>query len=416
MKSKLFVALITVLVGCLMAVGAVADEITVWSAWPTYHPWTEAITALGEAFEAETGISVKVEHRSEDAVLVALAGGVVPDIVCFRGQLTSDFLETFAPLPHEALDEEDLLIASIMKPFAYKDGYYYNWPLPMFPSAIMFSNTRLLEQLGIPTHNLPEEIRELEPIIRKATTTDQAGNILTHGYGTWPSFSAGLGLADLISGNGGEWAIDGKAVFDSPEVLEVAEFYIGNARNGYFDLFNDGAGVIQDFAVGKVAFVAHTTSFPEELKAIAPDLPFGAQMEPYWSQPSYVLPPSWGFSIPVDAKNLEGAKEFMRFLNRPENHARLASLMSNVPFSEAAIRHEIYQQFIVNTGWMEPLVRAVPYTVSFADPNVTRYFFTDIRKNYTIPLLQKAVKGEISPSEFVYQMNHGIQLILDSLE
>lgn len=406
---------IVVLLTCLLITGVtMAEELLFWAAWPTYHPWVETLTVIAEKFEAETGIHVNIEHRPEEAVIVSIAGGVVPDITCFRGQLIPDFFDGFAPLPEEASDESDMLIGDIMKPFAYKDGQYYNWPLPMFPSAVMFSNTPLLDEFAIDPRNIPEEIRELYPLLRKTTTYDAAGSKLSYGLGTYQSLSAGLFLADLISGNGGDWAVDGKATFNSPEVLEVVEFYFEMAANGYFEPGRNSKP--SDFAAGKIGFMVYTPDFPDELEDASPGYAFGAHMEPYWNQPSYVLPPSWGLSIPANAPNLEGAQEFMRFITRPEIHAELAALMKNVPFSVAAIQHENYQDFLRTTPWMQPLIQAAAYNVSFADPDVTRYFFTDIRNRYTLPLLQQTVAGQISPAEFAYQVHNGVQVILDDLK
>jgi len=404
---------IVVLLTCLLITGVtMAEELLFWVGWNTHHPWVKALSVIAEKFEAETGIHVNIEYRPEEAVIVSMAGGVVPDITCFRGQLIPDFFDAFAPLPEEASDESDMLIRDIMKPFVYKDGQYYNWPLPRGTSAVMFSNTPLLDEFGIDSRNIPEEIRELHPLLRKTTTYDAAGNRLSYGLGTNGGLAAGLFLADLISGNGGDWAVDGKATFNSPEVLEVVEFYFEMAANGCFE----PNAQLSQFPAGKSGFMLWTTNFVDELEDASPGYAFGAHMEPYWNQPSYVLAPSNGLSILANAPNLEGAQEFMRFITRPEIHAELAALMKNVPVSVAAIQHEIYQNFLRTTPWMQPMVQAAAYIVSFADLDVSHYFFTDIRNRYTLPLLRQTVAGQISPAEFVYQVHNGVQVILDDLK
>lgn len=414
MKCRLWMML--ALCAILFAVSGVAcateASLTIWSPWALDVPQSASLMTLAQSFTEKTGIAVQISPQGQydDKLQVALAANAIPDLLIMRGQFVDDFYTLLLPLSDKAFTPADCLKLKSVELFAFKDNRYYFWPYPNFSAALTLVNTEVFNDAGIDSTQLPEEIHELVPILRKIVVMEGDGRVTRYGLDVGTGLSAGAWLNNLIVEAGGQWAIDGKATLDSASAIEVMNFLIEQARSGVFNLLRSD---LSAFVQGKSGLWLIPPSDALRVISSAPNFAFTAIMEPYWHEPKYVATASWGLAIPAHGASPEVAMQFVEFLNQPENHARLAALMGTVPFSQQAIRTPLYRQYLAQTPWMEPVARSMQYITSFADKIVEKTFFTDIRPNYTQKYLPAAVSGSISPLEFLLQVNQGTQAVLD---
>jgi sn-glycerol 3-phosphate transport system substrate-binding protein len=262
--------------GCLGRFGGtgdsvepVGDELTLWHAMGGGNG--ETLNALGDQFEAETGISINMEYQdSYESVLTnflgALESGDVPDFAQIDSLFAKQVLDTGRVEPvEELLSEEfpvDDFLPNVTSFFTVDDTLQ---SLPFNNSnAIMYYNRTAFEEAGLDPDDPPSTLSE----VRSASETLVESGVVDAGI-TWPNHvwfvehwysTAGQLLFDAENGHGGD---PSTLLTDNETARGLYEWWRGMADDGLF--INPGIEAWQEatsaFMQQKAAMLLTSTAF-----------------------------------------------------------------------------------------------------------------------------------------------------------
>lgn len=339
----------------LCGFAAAKTEITFWHAWGGSEG--EALTELVDEFNAsQTDISVKasfVPIGDGERILASLAGGAPADMVTVWDWMVVPLgyggaLRDLSPdLKQAGISEEDYL-PGIWDYGAYH-GAKYGLPTTLNVYAFMW-NKDVFEQAGLDPEEPPRTIEELDRLTEELTTIDGRGNMRRLGF--FPNVSA-----IYMYAFGGQ-------VYD-PETLEPTLDHPGNIRamewlGEYYrknDInrirrfqagWGDMASPFNPFYRGQVAMQEGGQWEVLFTEQYAPELEWGVTTfpAPEGGRPDVAPVQSSFWVIPAAAPNAEAAGDFLLWLTAPEQSARFAAALANIPPRADALDHPAFAETV----------------------------------------------------------------------
>ena len=264
------------LAGCLGGTGGGGgvdpvseDGLTLWHAMGRVR--RETLNALGDQFNAETGISIDMEYQKNyESVLTnflgALESGDVPDLAQIDSLFAKQVLDTGRVEPVEDLLSEGFPVEDFLPnvtSFFTVDDTLQSLPFNN-SNAIMYYSRTAFEEAGLDPDDPPSTLSE----VRSASETLVESGVVDAGI-TWPNHvwfvehwysTAGQLLFDAENGHGGD---PSTLLTDNETARGLYEWWRGMADNGLF--LNPGIEAWQEatsaFMQQKAAMLLTSTAF-----------------------------------------------------------------------------------------------------------------------------------------------------------
>ena len=379
-----------VMVGALGACGSASDggsgggpeEVTFWGSWSGAQ--AKQLQAQADAFNAaqdEYEVTYVGQELVEEKLLTALASGSVPDVVLW------DRYNTPLYVPKNALAPLDEYIAADGVDTAqfYEqamgelvvEGETYGLPL-LVDNRSLFYNTELLADAGVEP---PTDWDSLKKAAEAVTQRD-GGKLSVAGFAL---DDPGLFNIWLRQAGGQMFSDDGASTaFDSPEGLEVLEFWQGLLDAGVYEPgFGEG---VDSFAEGSTAIKydgpwALTALDEAEVDygivqpPVGPDGDQGAGMG------------GFGLVIPSGAQNPDGAWEFIKWwTTQPANGVDFAKISGWIPANVEAANDPYFTE--------DDRYQAFIETMEYAQVRSNIPGASDVEGKALIPALERFLGGE----------------------
>ena len=325
------------LLGASVATGAMVlagcsgggDEDTIYVSVAN-HPWTDAVLANVEDFEAESGLNVEVTSYTEDQLSQQLnvrlnANADDIDVMMVRPLQeirTFDRNGWLADLTEQTTGDQEWDWSDFQE--GPRDSVTVDERVLGVPLAtereVLYYRTDLLEEAGL---EVPETLEELE----EAARTIQEENEDVFGFVSRGARAAAVTqFSSFLYSYGADWvAEDGSSGIGTPEAREAYTFYSDMLREygppGVTNMsWPEAMGI---FTQGRAAFYTEAdslyTNATDPSNSTVSDTvgfaPFPAG--PAGSHPTNV--PSWALAVPESSTNHEGAWEFVRWATNQEN-------------------------------------------------------------------------------------------------
>lgn len=285
------------------------------------------------------GLSVTDQQK----LIVALAGNEAPDCFTLSNQdvinfQANGFLDRIQA--HVNNEKYNLGIYSSKSLEANSiNGEIYALPFSGY-TIQMFYNKDILKEIGY--SEPPKTMEEMYEMAVKATQVDANGNITRLGYPLFPLASA---RQELIYGFGGRWwADDGKTLTpENPHNIESLKMNVKYRNlygiekvNAFVATANTNRYTEQDmFFAGKQLFRLDGSWLPTMMANFKSTVNYGIALVPG----TKANPQNQGvsryetssLSIPVTARNKEGAWDFIKWLSNAEGNKILLQGIGNLP-------------------------------------------------------------------------------------
>lgn len=294
------------------------------------HPWTDAVLANVEEFEAETGLNVEVTSYTEDQLSQQLnvrlnANADDIDVMMVRPLQeirTFDRNGWLGDLTEQATGDEEWDWADFQQ--GPQDSVTVDDRVLGVPLAtereVLYYRTDLLEEAGL---EVPQTLEELE----EAARIIQEENEDVYGFVSRGARAAAVTqFSSFLYSYGADWvAEDGTSGIGTPEARQAYQFY-GDLLNNYGPpgvtnmSWPEAMGI---FTQGRAAFYTeadslYTNATDPSNSTVSDDVGF-AQFPagPAGSHPTNV--PSWALAVPESSQNQDSAWEFVRWATNQEN-------------------------------------------------------------------------------------------------
>jgi ABC-type glycerol-3-phosphate transport system substrate-binding protein len=339
------------LVACAMALacGGRGPELTedgriilhYWEKWVGTEPGSEgaAIREIVDAYNAQSDRWF-VEYSEGGALmdqklLVAIAGGNPPDISGYWNDRLPGFVLNGALEPLDRFIEADPdidlddYLPSVLRCCQFED---FTWGLPLTPATLaLFYNRDHFREAGLDPDRPPRTIAELDEIARRLTIWNEDHTEIVQ-LGFSPDIPGWWNNLWPIWFGGDFWDGDRTITVDSPECLACFE-WIAAYEDEYtlreLDRFKAAADNFDSprwpLFSDRLSMVIQGTWTTNFIGRHAPDLDWGVAPFPAVSEDlgdiSFMQCDI--LVIPRGCPNPEGAWDFIRFTQRPENLERL---------------------------------------------------------------------------------------------
>ncbi|WP_058300879.1 ABC transporter substrate-binding protein [Gorillibacterium timonense] len=326
-------------------------KVSVWYLWGGAEGEVveQLIKRFNESQDKYTveGLSVPDEQK----IKVAIAGGNGPDITDSFAENVAQYAEEGIALELDSLIERDGYDLTDFIPASLEQGKYNGkyYALPLNTTVYgLFYNKKLLADAGYTEP--PKTSKELYEMAVKLTKTNSDGTISVLGYPVYPNFS----FQQLAYGFGGELvSADGKtALIDSePNRLALQGVYDYTKQFGIDNIKKvQASGKWLDpndpFMKGEQAFRIDGPWLSTFMKNNNISLDYGLAPLPYAEGHPELegsgLNGSSIFYIANNAKNKEGAWEFMKFMYSSEELATFMSGMGNIPARTSSMASPLF--------------------------------------------------------------------------
>jgi sn-glycerol 3-phosphate transport system substrate-binding protein len=325
--------------------GAEVETLTVWSNHPGGSKEVE--TELIEAFEAESGIDVKLVSAGASYEEVAqrfnaaLSGGDLPDVLVVSDVTWFNFALTDAIAPMDELwDTADVdtagYVDALREDYAFEDQHY---ALPYARSTPLFYyNKQMWAAAGLPDRG-PETWEQFAEWAEqlKAANPDIAPMVLPDGSNYLDWYFQGM-----IWTFGGAYSDEWEPTFSSAESIEAGTFLQEQVRAGQIAISNDANN---QFGAGQAASLLQSTGSLGGLSETA-EFEFGTAFLP-GPQPG-VPTGGAGLAIParIDEARQEAAMEFISFITNSDNTVTFSQETGYMPVRKDAIDHPDTQAYL----------------------------------------------------------------------
>ena len=328
--------LLAVLLGLQSGPAAAKTELVVWGVWNT-EGWKRVFAEFERRHpDIDLVTSTSGGRMDEQKLMCGIAGGAPPDVInqdrfsiggwAARGAFLAldELIERDRGKP-DAIVSDDFYSACWDE--VRYEGRVYGIPLNTDDRALYY-NEDILAQAGyVDEHGRarpPRTWAELKQYATKLTQHDERGNITRIGFipnygNSWLYLYGWQAGGEFLSADGRTCTLNDPRIAEALTWCTDVYDALGGAEkvNGFAATFQTGE---QDpFVTGKVALVINGNWNLEAIARYAPDLHFGVAPAPVPEGRPY-LTWSGGFSwaIPVGAKHVEAAWEFIRWMSSRE--------------------------------------------------------------------------------------------------
>ncbi len=324
---KLLILLMTFLVVLAFS----RSVVEIWVTWTgdEYRIIEDLVKKFNQSQEEYTAKVISVSNLAVKFT-TALAAGNPPDLVHANDQYIAPIVAMggFMPLDDMNVNLEqfqDFVVESVKY-----NGHIYAFPIKVSIFGIWW-NKDVFKKAGLDPDKGPQSLEELVEYSKKLTKYDEEGNLVRWGFDplvpqwNWPYvwvYHFGGKLIDPETGN---------ITIDSPEAVKTFKWvldYLKNFGMEKVEKFRGGYGpywsASNPFVSGKLAIFYDGDWVTHVFRLYAPDAELGFAPLPSIDGKKRCYVEVDVFSIPVGAKNVEGAKKFLEFLSKPENLIKLS--------------------------------------------------------------------------------------------
>ncbi|MBX9243865.1 ABC transporter substrate-binding protein [Actinotalea ferrariae] len=379
------------------------EAVTFWGSWSGDQ--IDQLDAQAAAFneaQDEYEVTYVAQELVEEKLLTGLASGQVPDVVLWDRYQTSLYVPRGALAPIDDLIERDGVDVGQFYEQAMGemvvDDQTYGLPL-LVDNRSLFFNPTVLEEAGLEPPTTWDELRTVA-----AQVTQREGGSLSR---------AGFSLGDpglfnmwLRQAGGSMFSEDGTTTaFNSPEGLEVLEFWQSILDDGTFELgFGEG---VDAFAEGDLVM---KYDGPWALSGLdAAEVEYGI-VEPVAGPDGDKAAGMGGFGlvIPEGAPNPEGAWEFIKWwTTQPENGVSFAEISGWIPANVEAANDPYFTD--------DPRYAAFIAAMDYATVRSRVAGASDVEGKALIPALQKFMAGDATAEEALAEAQRlGDQILADN--
>ena len=299
------------------------STVEIWVSWTAdeFKPIKELVDKFNRSQDEYEAKVLSVSNLAAKFT-TALAAGNPPDLIHANDQYISPVVAMGA---FNALD--DLVPTEIFKDFVidavkYK-GHIYGLPIKVNVFGLWWIK-KTFEEAGLDPERGPKTLEELFEYSKKLTVYDENGDLVRWGFDPlvpdwdWPYV--------WVFHFGGKLVDNGLPAIDSPQAIEAFK-WIKNYLD-YFGIekvkkFRGGYGPYWSasnvFLTGKLAIFYDGDWVTYAARRYAPGVELGFSPLPSADGKRRCYSEVDIFAIPVGAKNVEGAKAFLKFLSKPEN-------------------------------------------------------------------------------------------------
>lgn len=416
---------VLLLAGIVVPGGALGDSasssgpIEFMSMWTIGEPQAEWLMEMGQKFTKETGIEVEFNFAGRDIMTKAvtmLNAGNVPDIIdndlseimySMAGEgLCVDLTDMFDEPGPEGQDKLSDLFNMTQIDLYRVDGKMYYVPYEHITSGF-FYNKVIFREHGWEVPKTWDEFIALNELIK--TTSDIAPQALDNEqyyyafYYTWAVqrvMGAGAFSAACADPTGETWK--------DPGYLKAAEmiYELSGAGKNYFQEGYEGViyPVAQNtiWAQNKAAMILCGSWIPVEvINTVAPGFEFGFFQFPtveggkgeYYDSEVFEI----GCSIPVGAKNIEAAKDFIRFILKEENMKSFVSTTVNMSSRIDVAYPEVLKDVL-------DVTENTTHSFNTYDGAIAQYgeYFLNLFNVHNTQL----ILGEVTPEQFIENISN----------
>ena len=322
-SAAMVVAVVATIAVAVVSGGDSSRTVTWWL--PNWD--TEVAQELLAEFEAENpDLTVQTVETTADTmankVSVALDSGDTPDVITdlvsrTRTYIRADQLTDLSGLYDPGMPREDFINGALDA--VTKDSATYAVPYRWDCISLIY-NKDLFAAAGIdaPPATWPEFIADAQ-----ALTTDDVAGV------AWPMSGTPNDLVNRFLGfamSAGATVEDGVPHLDvasSQAALEIVGSSVAQGWASRSSLEVNNTEVRELFINGRVAMYIGGV-FDVELEREA-GMNVGTAVTPGPDGPGMQGADGWGYIVPAEAKNVDGAKRLVAFLSRPDAMARLTS-------------------------------------------------------------------------------------------
>ena len=331
MKKLVAVALAMLMLLSMFGVASAEGkkEITFWHAY-TQESRINAMNAIAERFEAETGIHVNYEivpwGAQAEKWRTAFSAGTLPAAMT---TLTDQAMYMYLAGATKNVDEivedlggKDALLDGALSSNLY-DGHYIG--IPHYAHCrLLYYRKDILEKynLTMPDYPTPEDILSIATAMTDASN-NQYGFVQCYREG---DETAPYWLDIYMKAFGADW-FDGenKVIFNSPETVKAVQFMVDLTKNASIpDAMNYGDSDQFTLFTTGVDMMAYQTGFlPNNIIADNADL---------LNNVAVTAPPAWMLGVInfvlFDGPDADIGKQFIEFMYREDNYMELISAIT----------------------------------------------------------------------------------------
>ena len=413
-------ALVAVAALAHVSVGVAQTPVTFWYAWGGSEG--EVLEELIAEFNAsQSDISVRgsfVPIGDGERILASLAGGVPPDLLTVWDWMvvplgSSGALRELSPDLAAAGITADDYLPGIWEYGAYR-GDKYGLPTTLNVYGFMW-NKDVFEAAGLDPEAPPRTIAELDALTAQLTTVDGRGTMRRLGF--FPNVTAiymyafGGQLYDPVTleptldhpGNiaAFEWLAEYYETFD---ITRIRRFQAG---------WGDLASPYNPFYRGQIAMQEGGQWEVLSTSRYAPDLNWGVTTFPAPEGGRADVTPvqSSFWVVPRAAVNGDAAFEFLVWLTAPEQSARFAAALANIPPRQDALALPAFAETI--TPHMQVYLDMLLEGFVFTPPGLPVGLYLSEQLNQALASVQD---GTVSATEALQTAQRNVMRELEKYE
>lgn len=373
--------------------------------WQHYYPPTNDFVTERIAVYMEKNPNISIEYTTipisgiagfEAKMLTALSGGSGPDIFTIGNWDYGVFVENelIAPYEYPCLDansQEELVNAFIP---GMLDGFLYDGVLYGVPQELavmtMFYNKDAFDEEGIDYLSSDEAITwdDFIEIAQKLTKYDESGKMTQAGF-VWASSFPDIHYAEwsmhtihplFFQAGQDDIYVDGEAAANTPEIKKAFQLYYDMIHK--YETYEVGFPLSwgDDFVGQRVAMTAMASFFPGLLRAIDPDVRFGAAPLPVMAdgeQKTVAWEYGWSLNPNLSGKKKEETYKFLKFIvggiNETEQDAMWAEQVGFFHGKKAYYESQEWSDLLER----EPWINADFWTMSNMNPTFEEHTFDE---------------------------------------
>ena len=347
-------------------------------------------------------------------------GGELPHIAIIGNQHTAMYvnLDLIEPLDDFIAGEGASFAQDLVPGFMTNPEFRgQTWSIPFQRSTpVMFYNKDMFREAGLDPEQPPRDWTEVMEYADRLTKRDAAGNAEVWGVQIPSDIDAWVVQA-LAVGNGRPWSDEtaaNKVYFDHPATLDVIEHLLSLADEGVMpDGLVPWAETPATFTSERAAMIYHSigsnTAILNQTRGV---FDMGVAFIPGGPQGPEFGVITGGGNLAVfqhaSEREQEAAKDFIRFMTRPDTMARWASGTGYLPVTRSSFDHPTYQAYLSEAPGAGVAFRQLDYAAKQMGVHELLQVTDEIKA-----AIQASLTGQADPASAISAAQQRIDTILE---
>ncbi len=324
-----------------------------------------AIQGIFDDFEAENpGIRIVETITNAQGVVpeahAALAARRPFDVIQSLNRLVLGAKEILNARPFSEAPDSGAFMANYaanLRDAGLIDGDHYMAP-HSFGTPLLYYNMDIMEAAGLDPLDPPTTFQEVAEMARQVTETTnyQGFYIITGGLDYGQQAMMMLAGSSYLDGN--------RAAFNTPEAIEVMQFWQDAVLNGIMPPVNEADGNSL-FSAGELAFMATTSArLQANIRDAEGNFRLGIDQFPLWNDRERRVPNSGsGMMVTTqEPERITASFKLLEFLSRPEISNRWTRESGYIPLAADPLADPTMAGFVAKYPEYQVLIRQLPQT------------------------------------------------------